>query len=321
MNTAPHRAAHGMAAALALLITLATSMPALSADPRFRQPCNATHSKEATVACTDVTAARGDRGERGERGDRGEKGERGDRGETGLQGVQGPAGPQGLPGSPGQDGTRGPAGEPGARGPSGERGPAGEKGVKGDRGEKGEKGDIGPAGPAGPAGQQGVATGCVGGCCPGCGSEDRSQRERAATAPSSVEVFSEGRFGTAGYVAIVALVMLAAGLYVLVATVKNEFPSFFRRHSEGPEPPTPTRRTNPLRPYALQILGLTFVLPVLLVLSVTAELRSETVSALLGAMIAFVFGNGRLAAEPRSDPPTQPPRAQPETGDRSRDSQ
>jgi hypothetical protein len=48
---------------------------------------------------------------------------------------------------------------------------------------------------------------------------------------------------------------------------------------------------NPLRPYALQILGLTFILPVLLVLGSVGKLNSEAVSALMGAMVAFIFGN------------------------------
>jgi len=51
------------------------------------------------------------------------------------------------------------------------------------------------------------------------------------------------------------------------------------------------RDDHPLRPYTLQILGLTLLLPVILVLGSVKTLNSEAVSALMGAMVAFIFGN------------------------------
>jgi hypothetical protein len=75
-------------------------------------------------------------------------------------------------------------------------------------------------------------------------------------------------------------------------------------------------RNNPLLPYTLQILGLTFLLPVLLVLGSVGKLNSEAVSALMGAMVAFIFGNVQplsrdkgqgLSSGPESTPPDKSP--------------
>jgi len=53
--------------------------------------------------------------------------------------------------------------------------------------------------------------------------------------------------------------------------------------------------SNPLRPYLLQILGLTFILPVVLVAAVAGKLNDQALSALLGGMVAFVFGGRSIS--------------------------
>jgi hypothetical protein len=55
----------------------------------------------------------------------------------------------------------------------------------------------------------------------------------------------------------------------------------------------PSNPQNPLRPYSLQVLGLTFILPVLLIISVALKLPSEAITALLGAIIGYIFGSSR----------------------------
>jgi hypothetical protein len=64
---------------------------------------------------------------------------------------------------------------------------------------------------------------------------------------------------------------------------------------------------NPLRPYALQIMGLTFILPVVLVLGAVTNLSSEVVSALLGTMIAFIFGSCLQRRQDANSTPLPPP--------------
>ena len=69
-------------------------------------------------------------------------------------------------------------------------------------------------------------------------------------------------------VAIVAVLLVIVGMYV-VRYLKPE---------------------NPMAPYALQILGLTFILPVVLLMSVSLALNNEAVMALLGTIVGYIFG-------------------------------
>jgi hypothetical protein len=79
------------------------------------------------------------------------------------------------------------------------------------------------------------------------------------------------------YAALAGLCILGAGIWLLQATLRD----------------SPGITDHPLRPYVLQILGLTFILPVVMVAVVAGRLNDQALSALLGAMIAFVFGNYR----------------------------
>lgn len=47
--------------------------------------------------------------------------------------------------------------------------------------------------------------------------------------------------------------------------------------------------------YTLQILGLTFILPTILVIAVATRLNAEAVTALLGSIIGYIFGSSRPA--------------------------
>jgi len=51
------------------------------------------------------------------------------------------------------------------------------------------------------------------------------------------------------------------------------------------------RLADSLRPYALQIVGLTFVLPVILVSAALLALDKEALTALLGAILGYIFGS------------------------------
>src|SRR6476620_4347114 len=46
-----------------------------------------------------------------------------------------------------------------------------------------------------------------------------------------------------------------------------------------------------LAPYVLQIIGMTFILPVVLASSALLQLKSEAITALLGAIIGYIFGS------------------------------
>lgn len=81
------------------------------------------------------------------------------------------------------------------------------------------------------------------------------------------------------YAALAGLCILVAGIWLLRDTLRDS-----RMISD-----------HPLRPYVLQILGLTFILPVVVVAVVAGKIGDQALSALLGAMIAFVFGNYRLS--------------------------
>ena len=90
------------------------------------------------------------------------------------------------------------------------------------------------------------------------------------------------------YLVILAIAILGAGSWLLLRTLSEK------------------DKDTPLRPYALQILGLTFILPVVLVAAVAGNLGEQALSALLGAMIAFVFGGRFTAAPGPRDTSTQP---------------
>jgi uncharacterized membrane protein YoaK (UPF0700 family) len=75
-----------------------------------------------------------------------------------------------------------------------------------------------------------------------------------------------------GMIFIAALAMIVAGV-VSIRTLKVE---------------------SPLAPYALQILGLLFITPVLLLLSATTNVSSDVITGLLGTIVGYIFGTARV---------------------------
>jgi hypothetical protein len=63
--------------------------------------------------------------------------------------------------------------------------------------------------------------------------------------------------------------------------------------------------------HTLQIVGLTFIIPTILMVAVATKLNSDAVTALLGSMIGYLFGSSR-STENKPAPPPAPPAA--ETG-------
>jgi hypothetical protein len=83
-------------------------------------------------------------------------------------------------------------------------------------------------------------------------------------------------------VAVLAGLILAIGSTIIILILN------FRGETSNPS-------LSPLRQYALQVLGLTFILPVVLVVSAAQALDSQAVTALLGAIIGYIFGSARYA--------------------------
>lgn len=82
-------------------------------------------------------------------------------------------------------------------------------------------------------------------------------------------------------VSVLAIVILGGGLFVLLRILQSD------------------RRSNiwgeRLGQYTLQILGLTFILPTILIIAVATNLKAEAVTALLGSIIGYIFGSSRAA--------------------------
>ena len=57
---------------------------------------------------------------------------------------------------------------------------------------------------------------------------------------------------------------------------------------------TKMKADSPFAPYALQILGLTFILPIVLLAGIVLKLESQAVVGLLGTIIGYIFGSSRL---------------------------
>jgi len=52
---------------------------------------------------------------------------------------------------------------------------------------------------------------------------------------------------------------------------------------------------SPLAPYVLQILGLTFILPVVILITTVIEVDGQAVMGLLGTIVGYIFGTSRGA--------------------------
>ena len=50
------------------------------------------------------------------------------------------------------------------------------------------------------------------------------------------------------------------------------------------------RNGSPLQPYILQIAGLTFILPVVLLMSIILKIQNEAVVGIIGTIVGYIFG-------------------------------
>jgi hypothetical protein len=53
---------------------------------------------------------------------------------------------------------------------------------------------------------------------------------------------------------------------------------------------------SPLAPYILQILGLTFILPVVILITVIIKVEAQAVMGLLGTIVGYIFGTSHVTA-------------------------
>lgn len=53
---------------------------------------------------------------------------------------------------------------------------------------------------------------------------------------------------------------------------------------------------SPFAPYALQILGLTFILPVVIITTKMIDIDSQAVMGLLGTIVGYIFGTSQNQA-------------------------
>ncbi|WP_211826035.1 hypothetical protein [Kistimonas asteriae] len=54
---------------------------------------------------------------------------------------------------------------------------------------------------------------------------------------------------------------------------------------------------SPLAPYVLQILGLTFILPVVILITVTIQVDGQAIMGLLGTIVGYIFGTSQVQAK------------------------
>ena len=59
-------------------------------------------------------------------------------------------------------------------------------------------------------------------------------------------------------------------------------------------------RDSPLAPYVLQILGLTFILPVVILITTIINVDAQAVMGLLGTIIGYIFGSSQGKNTPAS---------------------
>lgn len=90
-----------------------------------------------------------------------------------------------------------------------------------------------------------------------------------------------------------ALALLGAGVFILTRMMRSE-----------PEIVMNLWRQK-LAPHSLQIVGLTFLIPAILMVAVATNLNSDAVTALLGSIIGYIFGAAKSAEPP--PPPAPPP--------------
>jgi ABC-type Na+ efflux pump permease subunit len=106
------------------------------------------------------------------------------------------------------------------------------------------------------------------------------------TPPPSVAGMSwaELLLGKSAVVAAVSVLLIAAGV-VALRSIKED---------------------SPLSPYVLQILGLTFILPVVLLVTLVIDVKADAIMGLLGTIVGYVFGTSRIVQQQTGRPPQRP---------------
>jgi len=56
------------------------------------------------------------------------------------------------------------------------------------------------------------------------------------------------------------------------------------------------KENSPLMPYFIQILGLCFLLPVILLMAIVLKIENEAVIGLLGTIVGYIFGTSKASS-------------------------
>ena len=193
-----------------------------------------------------------------------------------------------MDGSPSPRGSQRPSGPPGAAGQQGMPGSPGPPGPPGAAGQQGTPGPPGPQGTPGPPGaiRQQIPNGPI-------------LPPNPRDAPAMDYDHKTGiQITGILIVCLLAAGILIAGMFLLLRCLRPPAERPTPRVG-SPAPPTDStplaavcdRLADSLRPYALQIVGLTFVLPVILVSAALLALDKEALTALLGAILGYIFGS------------------------------
>ena len=91
------------------------------------------------------------------------------------------------------------------------------------------------------------------------------------------------------------------GFIVGVICILLVFSGIFTLRKIGPN--------SPLSPYILQILGLTFILPVVILITQIVDIQSDAVMGLLGTIVGYIFGTSQIqkASEQNQNNVTEEP--------------
>ncbi|MGX1322549.1 hypothetical protein AB7M17_006002 [Bradyrhizobium sp. USDA 377] len=257
----------------------------------------------------------GREGQPGRDGQDGKPGRDGKDGQPGRDGKDGEPGRDGKDGKPGRDGRDGEAGRDGQVSRNGSNtqpvtrardGKDGRDGRDGRDGKNGRDGKDGKDGKPGRDGKDGQAK-CVPltikedctttpAACPKltttCATptstetpttETPDQPEPPSTTKEDSSMISEPNLLAVG---ALAAGILFVGLFILLKILKSDQEKHSNIWGER------------LGQYTLQILGLTFILPTILIIAVATKLNAEAVTALLGSIIGYIFGSSRSDSVP-----------------------
>lgn len=62
-----------------------------------------------------------------------------------------------------------------------------------------------------------------------------------------------------------------------------------------------SKENSPLMPYFIQILGMCFLLPVILLMAIVLKINNEAVIGLLGTIVGYVFGTSNVSSNSRNN--------------------